>query len=784
MQRAIVERDPATTVLVGRGDAVGAGSPFAMLADLVRRAAGVRDGDALDTQRAALVARIAATTTAVDDAARIAHLLGEIAGVAFPSDASAQLRAARSDGGAKAELARAAWVDWLTAESAAHPVLVVLDDLHWGDAPSVDYVGAALRKLAGAPIMVVASARPDIHDRFPRLWHDRDVQEIRLPALTRKAAERLVRELLGATADAAIVQRIVERADGNAFFLEELIRAVAEGRTELPESVLAMLQQRLDALDPDTRRALRAASTFGEVFWRGGVAALIGADDRAGHAADAALDELAARELIVANATSRLPDDREYAFRHDLVRGAAYATMSDTDRALAHRLAGDWLVARGFTDALALADHFAFGGDTARAAEQLAFAADRAYAGMAGASALALVDRGLGYPAADAVRGRLLLVRAQVLNWRADYEAARRAGEAAAGLVPPATANWFRAHDEVFVAAVRAGELRDAMASLRAITATPALSGSEVDQLRSAARAAILMLRFGPPELGTAIARRTEELAAAVSTTMDLVTVQRMWAMRGVIARNRGDMPALLACHAETYAAAERTHDRREIAFAQLGLGNAYDEIGASRDALGAYGAGIAVAADIEGGAVLSLLYLSRAFAHVHLGDRAATAADVQRAGELGDTAVYGIARIALAVWALRDGDHPTASGHVEFALAHAPRTSQFYALAVVTRAQIRLATGDIAGARDDVAQARRDTRPNDGIQDGEAVARLAEIDVLLAAGDRDGARTAAIAAAARLRERAARLVEPWRGMFLAKPDHVATFAHEVVLTA
>jgi hypothetical protein len=781
MQRAIVARDPTTTVLVGRGDAVGAGSPFAMLADLVRRAAGVRDGDALDTQRAALIARIAATLRG-DDVPRVAHLLGELAGVAFPTDASPTLRAARSDPTAKAELTRAAWLDWLTAACAVHPVLVVLDDLHWGDATSVDYVGAALRKLAAAPIMVVAVARPEVHDLFPRLWHDRDLQEIRLPGLTRKAAERLVRELLGATADPAIVQRIVERADGNAFFLEELIRAVAEGRTELPESVLAMLQQRLDALDPDTRRALRAASTFGDVFWRGGVVALTGADSRAAQLADVALDALAAGELIVASPASRLPDDREYAFRHDLVRGAAYATMTDADRALAHRLAGDWLVAHGLPDALALADHFALGGDTERAAAQLAIAAEHAYAGMDGATALALVDRGLGYRAADPVRGRLLLVRAQVLNWRADYQAAWRAGEAAAALFPRGTASWFRAHDEVFVSTARSAVLRDALASLQAITATPALPGSEVDQLRSVARAAIIMLRFGPPELGTAIARRAEELAAALTGTMDLVTVQRLWAMRAVTARDRGDMPALLAHHAETRAAAERTHDRREIAFSQLGLGNALDEIGAPRDAIAAYDDGIAVAAGIEGGAVLSLLYLSRAYAHVHLDDRAATEADVERARVFGDVAAYGIARNLLADWALRSGDYAAARDHVEFALAHVPQSTHFHAMALVMRARLRVATGDRAGARADVAQARRDTRPNHGIQDGEALVRLVEIEVLVADGERAAARAAAVAAANRLRERAARLAEPWRAMFLAKADHVATFAHERAL--
>ena len=69
-----------------------------------------------------------------------------------------------------------------------------------------------------------------------------------------------------------LVARLVERAGGNAFYLEELIRAVAEGKGDaLPETVLAMVQAASSALEVDARRVLRAASVFGQAFWRGGV---------------------------------------------------------------------------------------------------------------------------------------------------------------------------------------------------------------------------------------------------------------------------------------------------------------------------------------------------------------------------------------------------------------------------------------------------------------------------------------------------------------------------------
>src|SRR5205814_10667856 len=140
-----------------------------------------------------------------------------------------------------------------------------------------------------------------------------------------RAADRLVREALGSLAkpiDDATVARIVELAAGNAFYLEELIRAVAEGQTELPETVLAMVQARLDALEPEARRVLRAASVFGQAFWRGGVIALLSGEDASAQVT-AWLDELAVREIVTRRDTTKFKGETEYNFRHAFVAEAA-----------------------------------------------------------------------------------------------------------------------------------------------------------------------------------------------------------------------------------------------------------------------------------------------------------------------------------------------------------------------------------------------------------------------------------------------------------------------------
>src|SRR5262249_954607 len=148
---------------------------------------------------------------------------------------------------------------------------------------------------------VLALARPEVHTQFPALWADREVQELKLAVLTPKASTRLAREVLGDSVDDEALTRVIERSGGNAFYLEQLIRAVAGGAESklLPDSVLAMVQARLDALGGEAKRVLRAASIFGQIFYTGGVVALLGGEQRAAGVKEW-LDELVSREVIAA----------------------------------------------------------------------------------------------------------------------------------------------------------------------------------------------------------------------------------------------------------------------------------------------------------------------------------------------------------------------------------------------------------------------------------------------------------------------------------------------------
>jgi tRNA A-37 threonylcarbamoyl transferase component Bud32 len=264
--RAVRAQREGVEIWLGRGDAMSAGAPFGMIAPPLRRLAGILDGEPLAVRRKKLGARVARHLRG-RDLERVTCFLGELVGVPFPDDGGVELRAARRDPMLMGDQMRRAFEDFLAAEATAQPVLIVLEDLHWGDLPSVTFLDSALRNHPDLPWMVLGLARPEVHALFPELWRERGVDEIRLGGLTRRGSEKLVRAVLGDAVAPDVVEAILDRSAGNVFYLEELIRAVAEGKGDaLPETVLTMAQARLDHLDVEARRILRAAAIFGRLF--------------------------------------------------------------------------------------------------------------------------------------------------------------------------------------------------------------------------------------------------------------------------------------------------------------------------------------------------------------------------------------------------------------------------------------------------------------------------------------------------------------------------------------
>lgn len=252
--RRLAKRSEPMTVLIGRGDMMSAGVPYGILGTAIRQLCGLSGSEPIAEQREHLCRRIGRSVV-TSEQQRVTMFIGELCNVPFEGEGQPVLQAARQDPKVMRDCLRRAALDWLAAECAAAPVLLVLDDLQWGDELTVSVVDEALRGQAGVPLFVLALARPEVHQRFPKLWKGHKVQEILLKGLSKKACERLIHQVLGKDLSAEAVAYVVEQSAGNALFLEELIRSLAEGKVgEQPETVVAMLQARIGRLRTTARR--------------------------------------------------------------------------------------------------------------------------------------------------------------------------------------------------------------------------------------------------------------------------------------------------------------------------------------------------------------------------------------------------------------------------------------------------------------------------------------------------------------------------------------------------
>jgi predicted ATPase/class 3 adenylate cyclase len=337
---------PRPLRMVGRCPSYGRGITYAPLAEILRSALSLLESDSPATVVDRLGPRpILGLTLGLD-----------VAGDLHPLAARERLQEA--------------WIDFLAALARDEPLLIVLEDLHWGEEPLLDLVERVITDLH-APLMVLATARPDLADGWRgRLAESGTVFEV--DHLSRRASKRLLRELLVTDLPTAVGEEVLTRAEGNPFFLEELLGALIDGgvlqpagdgwsTTSLPESfvipdsVHATLASRIDLLDRPEKETLQAASVVGRVFWTSAVYELLPE-----MAPDFRL--LESRGFIRRRPRSTLEGEREYAIKHALTREVAYGSVPKARRAQLHARFAEWLERRGAgrdEDASLLAHHYA-----------------------------------------------------------------------------------------------------------------------------------------------------------------------------------------------------------------------------------------------------------------------------------------------------------------------------------------------------------------------------------------------------------------------------------------
>jgi class 3 adenylate cyclase len=348
-------QEPAPVVVRGRCLPYGDGVTYWPLAEILKDLAGIRDTDppqaALERVRA-LGADLISTDVATHPAKATAALAFSI-GLEDPafSFRDAEPREVRLK-------MHSAWRSLFSALARRSPVVAVIEDIHWADPALLDLLEELADRVVG-PVVFVCPARPELTERRPD-WGGgrRNVSSIALDPLTSEQSDQLIGFLLSIDdLPPSVHERILERAEGNPFFLEEIVRHLIDeesivrdgdrwragsdiGDVEIPDTVQAVLAARIDLLEPVEKRALQRAAVVGRVFWPEPVGRLLNGDrDRLRET----LDRLESRELVASRLTSSIAGEPEFIFKHVLTREVAYDSLPRRERATAHAAVASWI---------------------------------------------------------------------------------------------------------------------------------------------------------------------------------------------------------------------------------------------------------------------------------------------------------------------------------------------------------------------------------------------------------------------------------------------------------
>ena len=264
---------------------------------------------------------------------------------------------AEGSGGAEDDFARVQ--ELFETLARAEPLVLVFDDIHWGEATFLDLVEHIAEWTREAPILLICLARPELLEVRPSWGGGKlNATSVLLEPLTPVECGLLIKGLVGQEEFADEVEtRIAEAAEGNPLFVEEMLSMLvddgvivrAEGRwaatrdlasVPVPPTIHALLGARLDRLTAAERAVIERASVEGKVFHQGSIAAL--ASERVRPAIATHLATLVRRDLIRPDQTA-FATERAFRFRHLLIRDAAYDSIPKAIRAELHELFARWL---------------------------------------------------------------------------------------------------------------------------------------------------------------------------------------------------------------------------------------------------------------------------------------------------------------------------------------------------------------------------------------------------------------------------------------------------------
>ena len=399
----------AVTRLHGRAHPQGLVQPYGLMRDLFWSCFGIRDSDTSDEVR--VVLENALRPTFGERSGEQSALLGQLFGLDF--SAATAIVGIAGDARQLRDRAFHAAARFLRGRAEGGLLVLLLDDLHWADAGSLDFLEHLAQANRDQAILLLCASRRELRERRASWGAEHpDHRWVDLDVLTGERSNQLVAALLARIDQppASLAPLLAEAAEGNPFFMEELLRMLiddgaidADGEhwhvdaerlrvTRVPGTLVEVLQARLDALPPAERRAQQQASVVGFTFW----------DEALRHlerAAGDALTGLEQRGLTVRQAVSTFDGCVEYVFKHHLLQQVTYDTVLRRWRRELHRAVAVWIRQRSGTRSAEfgplIAGHLELAGDTRAAADAWQRAAADAMQRYAYATAVAHAERAL-----------------------------------------------------------------------------------------------------------------------------------------------------------------------------------------------------------------------------------------------------------------------------------------------------------------------------------------------------------------------------------------------------
>jgi class 3 adenylate cyclase/tetratricopeptide (TPR) repeat protein len=419
-----------------------------------------------------------------------------------------------------------AWAFRKTVEQAAaeRPLVVVFDDIQWGDEPFRDLIEHVALLSTGRPILLLCIARPDLTERRPA-WP----VTLRLEPLPDEAVDELIPERLSGD----LREKVARAAGGNPLFIAEMLAMVgeAEGEVVVPPNLRALLAARLDQLGAEERSVLERGSVEGEIFHRGAVQALAPDEDQV----TPRLAALVRKELIRPERPVVAGDDG-FRFRHLLIRDAAYEALPKATRAELHRRFASWLEQAG--------------GELVELDELLGYHLEqvcnyRAELGMSRDDELA------------AAASRRLAAGGHRASLRQDYGAVVTLLERAAALLPPAEID-LALETDLGEALFWAGRGDEALRRAHALAERASAAGDRVGELCGRIREGVFRRDLEPEGAREQLAELVEKALPVFQAAGDDLALYIAYSALAEVAGRGAHMDAGLEAAEQAYAHAVR----------------------------------------------------------------------------------------------------------------------------------------------------------------------------------------------------------------------------------